>query len=388
MIWNRRPRGPDTDDSAEHSSEEFIERKDELSETKNTKRGKKHRKKVEDTGVDWENEIAKRVEENTRAEQIRDDANHPIFTEAMTTRFMELQRQGAIVDTHKKKREAQRAERRARREERRLKKERQATALEQTVGEETPLVPTESSSNRTTSKSVPLELPDEELAPKNPHDNLCRLRKRMVERQTQAEAEQSKAQERARRAEARRLRHEERERRSEVRRIQDQERRAERRAAEVRQRAERAAAEAQRLEDINRNTELALQLVREAERERQRHISPQAQYHDRIQPPPKDEYSQIDEDIPPYHASLHKYLDLISYDERFAPCLRVNRYLVHGESELTEAIHKFSQFNLLPTRTNLWAISHVDDRDYERMIPILIPQQSYHPIADTRSLVS
>lgn len=101
-------------------------------------------------------------------------------------------------------------------------------------------------------------------------------------------------------------------------------------------------------------------------------------YHTRIQPPPRDEYSTVDEDIPPYRAQLHKYLDLVLYDERFTPILRVNRYLVNGDSELTAAIDKLTQFNLLPKRTNLWSISHIDDNDYEEMIPVLIPEHSYH----------
>lgn len=126
--------------------------------------------------------------------------------------------------------------------------------------------------------------------------------------------------------------------------------------------------------------ERALRYVRAAERDRQRILlgSPQDIYHTRIQPPPRDEYSTVDEDIPPYRAQLHKYLDLVSYDERFTPILRVNRYLVNGDTELTAAITKFSQFNLLPQRTDLWSISHVDDNDYEEMIPVLIPEHSYY----------
>lgn len=118
-------------------------------------------------------------------------------------------------------------------------------------------------------------------------------------------------------------------------------------------------------------TEQAIRLVRLAELDRQRilHYS---------KAPPKDEYSIIEEDIPPYRAQLHRYLDLISYDERFTPILRVNRYLVNTDSELTSAINKFAKFNLLPRQTDLWAISHVDDNEYESMIPALIPESSYY----------
>lgn len=114
----------------------------------------------------------------------------------------------------------------------------------------------------------------------------------------------------------------------------------------------------------------ALKLVRLAELDRQRVLY-------RSISPPKYEYHNIDDDLPPYHAQLHRYLDLVSYDNRFAPVLRVNRYLVHNERELKKAIRKFSKFNLIPKRTNLWTISHVDDEEYERMIPTLIPDSSY-----------
>lgn len=118
-------------------------------------------------------------------------------------------------------------------------------------------------------------------------------------------------------------------------------------------------------------TNQALRLVRLAELDRQRVLY-------RSQPVPKDEYNTIEEDIPPYRAQLHRYLDLVSYDERFTPILRVNRYLVSTDKELTTAITKFSKFNLLPETTNLWAISHVDDNEYENMIPSLIPESSYY----------
>lgn len=118
-------------------------------------------------------------------------------------------------------------------------------------------------------------------------------------------------------------------------------------------------------------TEAALRMVRMAELDRQRILH-------FLKSPPRDEYTIIDEDIPPYRAQLHRYLDLISYDERFAPVLRVNRYLVQDDTSLEAAIKKFSKFNLLPKGTNLWAISHVDDNYYEHMIPELIPQESYY----------
>lgn len=136
-------------------------------------------------------------------------------------------------------------------------------------------------------------------------------------------------------------------------------------------RLEQRRLEAQQLEA----REKALRYVRAAERDRQR-VLRFPTYTEEGLPPPKDEYTTEDE-IPPYRAQLHRYLDLVSYDERFTPILRVNRYLVHGDGELQEAIAKFSRFNLLPGTTDLWNISHVDDTDYENMIPVLIPESSY-----------
>lgn len=156
----------------------------------------------------------------------------------------------------------------------------------------------------------------------------------------------------------------------------------ERERQEAAREAERAEAELRlqvELQQQREREERALLSVRAAERERQMMLllSPQSVYHARTHPPPRDEYSTVDEDIPPYRAQLHKYLDLVAYDERFAPVLRVNRYLIDGDCELTEAIDKFKQFNLLPKKTDLWSISHVDDNEYEQMIPVLIPEHSY-----------
>lgn len=123
------------------------------------------------------------------------------------------------------------------------------------------------------------------------------------------------------------------------------------------------------------STALALQELRDAERDRQRVISTEVIAS--LGVPPRDEYSSND-DSPPYREKLHKYLDLMSYDERFTPILRVNRYLIHGESELMDAIEQFSLTNLLPQTTNLWAISHIDDTEYENMIPVLIPEHAYY----------
>ncbi|KAM9937156.1 hypothetical protein OXX80_003309 [Metschnikowia pulcherrima] len=115
--------------------------------------------------------------------------------------------------------------------------------------------------------------------------------------------------------------------------------------------------------------EEALKDVMAAERDRQRiirnnHIG---------QHPPRDEYTIADNNIPPYRSQLHRYLDLVSYDERFGPVLRVNRHLVHGDNDLHAAIARLTRCNLLPQNTDLWHVSHVDDRDYETMIPALIP---------------
>lgn len=87
---------------------------------------------------------------------------------------------------------------------------------------------------------------------------------------------------------------------------------------------------------------------------------------------PRNEYTTIDEEIPPYHATLHKYLDRILFDPRFGPCLRINRSLVRSERDLSASINDLASFNLLPTAVDPWSISHVDDTEFEDMIPSLI----------------
>lgn len=78
------------------------------------------------------------------------------------------------------------------------------------------------------------------------------------------------------------------------------------------------------------------------------------------------------EEVPPYHATLHKYLDLISFDPRIVPCLRINRSLVRSQAKLSDAIIKFKDFNLFPSAIDPWYISHVDDRHFEDLIPELL----------------
>lgn len=88
--------------------------------------------------------------------------------------------------------------------------------------------------------------------------------------------------------------------------------------------------------------------------------------------PPADEYNTIDEEIPPYNVTLHKYLDRISFDPRFSPVLRINRKLVKSSKDLSKSIEEFQSFNLLPSAIDPWTISHVDDSEFEDMIPRLI----------------
>lgn len=93
--------------------------------------------------------------------------------------------------------------------------------------------------------------------------------------------------------------------------------------------------------------------------------------------PPSDEYYAGNEaEIPPYHATLHKYLDLISYDPRVVPCLRVNRALIKSNDKLSESIFQFLKFNLFPESIDPWEISHIDDQHYDDLIPELIPVET------------
>lgn len=85
------------------------------------------------------------------------------------------------------------------------------------------------------------------------------------------------------------------------------------------------------------------------------------------------EYDSDDCEIPSYRASLHKYLDLMSFDPRFGPCLRINKALVKDQGKLKESIVEFNRFNKLPNSVDLWKINHVDDAHYDDILPELIP---------------
>ncbi|CUM67785.1 uncharacterized protein PRCAT00005490001 [Priceomyces carsonii] len=90
--------------------------------------------------------------------------------------------------------------------------------------------------------------------------------------------------------------------------------------------------------------------------------------------PPLDEYGFFDDEIPPYRPTLHKYLDLISFDPRFAPVLRVNKTLVKNDKVLKNSIANFKKYNMLPSEVDLWKIHHVDDKEFDTIIPDLIPE--------------
>lgn len=86
---------------------------------------------------------------------------------------------------------------------------------------------------------------------------------------------------------------------------------------------------------------------------------------------PTSDNEEDEDEIPPYHATLHKYLDLLSYDPRIVPCLRVNRALIKDESELFASISSLVSHNILPESINPFLISHIDDRHYDDLIPDL-----------------
>lgn len=88
----------------------------------------------------------------------------------------------------------------------------------------------------------------------------------------------------------------------------------------------------------------------------------------------KTEYT-IEEGIPPYSSSLNKELDIVSYDPRYSPCLRINTNLVKSEIDLKKIIEKFKAMKLLPNSIDLWTISHIDELEFERMIPILMERR-------------
>lgn len=107
---------------------------------------------------------------------------------------------------------------------------------------------------------------------------------------------------------------------------------------------------------------------------------------DEDEPPVDEYYLGNEEEIPPYHATLHKYLDLMSFDPRIVPCLRVNRALIKNNDSLSQFITQFLKFNLFPESVDPWEISHINDQDYDDLIPELIPVESNSPDLTTPDL--
>lgn len=103
---------------------------------------------------------------------------------------------------------------------------------------------------------------------------------------------------------------------------------------------------------------------------------------------PTSENEDTEDEIPPYHATLHKYLDLLSYDPRIVPCLRVNRALIKDESELFASISSLVSYNILPESINPFLISHIDDRHYDDLIPDLFASLDEHNTYSSRGIRS
>ena len=68
-------------------------------------------------------------------------------------------------------------------------------------------------------------------------------------------------------------------------------------------------------------------------------------------------------------------MDKLSFEPRIVQVLRINTKLVKSEADLHKSTEQLTKFNLLPTSTDLWAISHVDDSEYEDTIINLIPSE-------------
>lgn len=101
-------------------------------------------------------------------------------------------------------------------------------------------------------------------------------------------------------------------------------------------------------------------------------LSPTQAYGFLIRPPPLDEYSEIVDEIPPYREALHKFVDVVLFDLRFGPILRVNRFLIKDDIVLQNTIENFEKFQVIPRNINLNAICHIDDDEYDAMIPALL----------------
>ncbi|KAK6456217.1 uncharacterized protein RJT20DRAFT_42410 [Scheffersomyces xylosifermentans] len=107
-------------------------------------------------------------------------------------------------------------------------------------------------------------------------------------------------------------------------------------------------------------------------------------------PPPMDEYSNVasdpywEDDSPPYRERLHKNVDLISFDPRYTvPVLRINKALIRNDKNLQKCIKKMCNLNMLPEEVNLWDIDRVDDREFNALLPSLLPDFS-----DANSIVT
>lgn len=101
-------------------------------------------------------------------------------------------------------------------------------------------------------------------------------------------------------------------------------------------------------------------------------LSPTQAYGLLIRPPPLDEYSEFIDESPPYRETLHKNVDVVLFDLRFGPILRVNRFLIRDDLVLKSIIESFEKCQVIPRNIDLLSICHIDDDEYDAMIPTLL----------------
>ena len=89
----------------------------------------------------------------------------------------------------------------------------------------------------------------------------------------------------------------------------------------------------------------------------------------------RDEYAARDEEIPPYRDNFISTSILFLMMNDSLLCFE-SIVIWFEEKENWGAINKLSCSNVLPKRTNLWAVSHIDDNEYEQMVPALISEGS------------
>lgn len=92
----------------------------------------------------------------------------------------------------------------------------------------------------------------------------------------------------------------------------------------------------------------------------------------------RERQQQINE-LPSYKPTLHKDLDLLSFDSRFKPVIRFNNTITNDD--LPKLMNQFNELAAFPHNINLSELNIIDDQYFDDIIPDLLDEDNPPPFS-------